>query len=264
MTISNLNLLDLMRQEAEIDCTQWVEQALSGILDGFVGMPAAVGQTSGIYLRLGFTGRLTAEDTGLLRQALSRHLEISQAHSRLWVHPDPDAQALAEAWQLQGESLERWNQFIGAFNRIGDLKVAAELAFDGFPSRPLQFRNEEARLIFVTMLKNEQQAFIGKPETTSVYALDKSELTASLEPTHARLFDLLWDGKPQLIRDLLLELFGSRTETPENKNHLSRRVSELNQKLRDFWGQPPEKNWIQRRQIKGNSGYQLFKGKVAL
>jgi hypothetical protein len=263
MNKQEVTLLDLFNQEVKADCSKLVEYALSGKLGGFTGMPTAVAQTAEIYMRLGFSGRLTVENTQLLRQALLRHLEISQNHSRLWVHPDPDAQALAQVWQEQGESLERWNQFMEAFHRIKDLKMAYDLAFDGFPSRPLQFRNDEARLIFMTMLKNEQQAFIGKQESVSVFTVKINDLAGNLEPTHARLFDLLWDGEPHPIKALLLDLFGSRTETPGTRNHLSRRISELNHKLKEFWGQPPEKSWIQRCQVNGRSGYRLFKGKVA-
>ncbi len=238
--------------------------ATSGYIGGFVGLPAAVGETADLYLSLGIKAKLSASDVLLLKQALGAHLEISKRHVQLWIDPNPDAEELALAWYQQTESLAAWNRFVTLANRLEDIKAAYELAFEGFPPQPPQFRNAEDRILFATNLKNEQQDDIGGNNQIPVRVLEQDNLFTQLEPTQQSLLTLLLDGKPKTVAQLLYDLYGKRTLTEENKRKLTRRISDLNKALEKIWGQPPQDRWIERTFTHGENAYHLLAGKTAL
>lgn len=264
MNNSTPTALECFQREAQADCAAWIEMATSGYIGGFVGLPAAVGDTADLYFSLGIQGKLSISNVLLLKQALGDHLEISKRHAQLWIHPNPDAKELALAWYQQTESLAAWNRFVALVNRLEDIKAAYELAFEGFPPQPPQFRNAEDRILFATNLKNEQQDDIGGSNHIPVRVLEQERLFSQLEPTQQSLLTLLLDGKPKTVAQLLYALYGQRAQTEQNKRKLTRRISDLNKALEKIWGQPPQDRWIERTFTHGESTYQLLAGKTAL
>ena len=269
MSVTNLTI-QYLTQTAEMDIENVLEVAFSNAIciprRGLAQMIDVMDIRWGLLLK----GELTEADDLALRAKLVHQLEVTKRFSEAWLHSNPNPDELLAVWEEQVEAEERWEVFISTFYQFGNLKASLEYGFNGFQFQKLSFHKEEAKKLWYSVLKNQQQELVDGQNLTEI-RMEEEQLrvegnllytgkqVAQLYPTYARLLDNLMDGEPKTVPFLLKEIFGIRSQSSVQKEKLSRRISELNLELKKYWGPPPEKRWIVQIMVNAQRCYKLLK-----
>jgi hypothetical protein len=209
-------------------------------------------------------GMLSPETDERLKQFLIRQLEIAVRHSRIWLQEDPDPVLLGDIHHEQAEAMREWGVFHATYKATqGNLEIALAMIETRAPLEPLAFDTKEAGEIWRTALKNEQQRLIGKAPQTAIRLESEWQglvQKLTLSPALSGLLALLASGHPQPVRKLLRDVYQVHRLDPDTKNHLSRRISELNMAIFRVFGPPPQgKRWIEKVIQDGEDCYRLQK-----
>ncbi|MBY0404194.1 MAG: hypothetical protein K2X66_09865 [Cyanobacteria bacterium] len=267
--------LQNLTQMSQIDVKSLLNKAFSNTLSISSGIPAQVFYVQEIRSRLCLKGEVSEANDLLLKERLTHHLNVEKRFGEVWLQPNPDLEELLEVWEDQTDSVNRWVEFVRTFKCFGNLPVSMAHVFNDSDTKESRFPDENAKKLWVSTLWNEHQEIVGGQHKREIRLMaDQFELEGNtlycgsvsvhLENSHARLIEILMDGKPKTLHYLLKELFGVQSLSPEQVNKLSRRVSELNKNLSTLLGKPQGKRWINRIQAKGEWSYQLCKPFIAL
>lgn len=261
-----------LTDQAEMDIEKVLESVFSGRV-GFVGLPAQVSDTFFLRMRLIGNGHLPSEFEPLLCQVLSEQLQMAKRFAQVWINPEADTEELAETWMAIVEAHQRWLAFISYPEEPIDLNAlhaAYRYAYERCSIEKTTFKTPEERDLWKTLLKNEQmrELQLGKileaSESESQYQLEGCNFlykgaSFRLKPNLAEILKVLLDGEAHTATALIRLVFGSRTVSSENRNKLSKRISELNKVLQEIMGKPEKSRWINKYPYPNDLAYRFHK-----
>lgn len=267
--MSALNYIECLKREAELGLEEVLEEAFS-LTFGLTKGPCEASEVATLRFQLALQGDLTPETDEILRKVLIRHLEVGKEHAKLWSHPDPDIDALQEAYDRQSQSMARWILFMDLINKSEfSVEAAYQVAFETYEPQALSFHSDKERFALAQLLKNEQQRDLlifgmvlpgeSGPECLldedTIYYHGKKLRVSALE---SNILAYLWDGQPKTASAVYFQGYGKRGYMPEVAK-VGKRISDLNNKLDSIWGNAPNHRWIRRTRIQDELAYQLFK-----
>lgn len=264
MKTTQISHYELFKVLADLDIDKAIKQVFGGKRVFGRTRPVELDEAFEIFQTACQQSKLEKEAEDLLELILRQHLHGIQAYAKIRLVPQPNVDELLASYEVQVQSMERWQLFYRGAKRHGNIREAYQVAFVDFLPRPFEFETTEVRNAWVKTLLNEHDRNMAYQQLAEAsthkpsYWMDGQDFFGSqyhLNPTEAALLQLLLDQQFHTSESIIFNTLGTRASGNTERNKLSGNIYRLNNKLSSVWNK--KRKWI-KRQSQGNAvGYQL-------
>lgn len=205
--------------------------------------------------------RVSTEELELAQQIIAEYEALQSKHEQCWLNQSCGDKELLSSWQSCYEANQRWEVLRATLNVVKNLSQAYEVAFHHFQSEQMGVDTSE-REILLDFLRAQQRMNHTKRKIKSALQAYEPEYSRMLQWEEPKLYyqgrplelplglcglmTALIGGSVRLRTELLREVFGSPANNETTRGRMSRKVHELNIKLEELLGKPPngQSHWI--------------------